>query len=230
MQGITFNDKHTFNDWGLYLVEKEISLPNIKKNIIDIPGADGVLDLTEIFGEVNYENRQGSFEFVYVKNIKHFQDILSKITNYIHGKNMKIILDIDKNFYYLGRAEVNQGKTDKRIGKIGITIDVQPYKYELYSSTEEWQWDTFSFNNGIIRNYKDIVVHGRKDIIIPGRKKNVIPIFISSSQFNIYFNEKYYEIPPGTIQILDIVFVEGDNYITILGDGEISIDYRGGSL
>ncbi|NLK94735.1 MAG: mtfA protein [Clostridiales bacterium] len=230
MQGITFGDKHSYNDWGLYLVEKNISLPSVKTNTIDIPGSDGVLDLTEIFGEVNYENRKGSFEFVYVKSIKNFFNTLSKITNYCHGKHMKIVLDSDKSFYYIGRVEVDQGKTDKSTGTIVINIDVNPYKYEINDSTEEWMWDSFNFNNGIIRNYKNVEVKGRKVIIIPGRRKKVIPIFTSSEAMQIYYNGQYYELYPGKSQIIDILFSEGENIVTIIGTGIVSIEYRGGSL
>ena len=55
--GITFDEeKHTYDDFGLRIKSVSIGLPQTKKNQIEIPGADGYLDMTDYFG-TRYENR-----------------------------------------------------------------------------------------------------------------------------------------------------------------------------
>lgn len=38
---------------------------------------------------------------------------LSNLSNYLHGKKMRIVMDADKTFYYWGRCTINKFKTDR---------------------------------------------------------------------------------------------------------------------
>ena len=58
----------------------------------------------------------------------------------------------------------------------------------------------------------------------------VSPIIIASNDMEIEFNSETYKIYKGENEMLDIEFVEGLNKIKIIGNGIISIEYRGGSL
>ena len=63
----TFNDSefgeiHT-SSYGLVLSKKTIEAPSPKLETVDIPGADGKLDMTEYFGDVKYNNRKIKLEF-----------------------------------------------------------------------------------------------------------------------------------------------------------------------
>ena len=58
--GIKIDDKHTERDWGLRMISMVIPMPEPKTNYIDIPGADGSLDLTQsLTGNVPYNMREG---------------------------------------------------------------------------------------------------------------------------------------------------------------------------
>lgn len=46
MWGLTINDKHTFDDFGLCCLSCTLDPPEPRLYTIDIPGADGVLDAT----------------------------------------------------------------------------------------------------------------------------------------------------------------------------------------
>ena len=78
--GISFTNtagitKHTWKDWKLVPTSRPLFLPpNVKQVLMDIPGADGLLDMTEsLTGEVHYENRAGQLEFQ-VENKIPWQD------------------------------------------------------------------------------------------------------------------------------------------------------------
>ena len=51
MKGVRFGDYHSYNDFSLILTSKTIGTPTPKTETIDIPGGDGVLDLTEFLVE-----------------------------------------------------------------------------------------------------------------------------------------------------------------------------------
>ena len=133
MKGIKFGNYHSFNDLHLILSKQTIGTPPPKKETIDIPGGDGVLDVTEFFGEVKYENRALSFEFTALVPQSQFMDLFSLIQNALHGQKMTIALDENPNWYYIGRIEVSEWKANKAIGLITIDCDCEPYKHRLTS-------------------------------------------------------------------------------------------------
>ena len=47
MIGVTFGDKHSFDDFGIYLTSKTINPPEPQTNTISVPLRDGSIDLTE---------------------------------------------------------------------------------------------------------------------------------------------------------------------------------------
>lgn len=161
--GITFTtvdgneSKHTWKDWRLVPTSRPvIAPPDVKENYIDISGADGYIDLTEsLTGDVKYKNRTGSIEFL-VENKESWELVYSNILDYLHGQKKKMILDDDQGYYYIGRFSINEWKSEKFKSKIVINYNTDPYKYEQKSSLEDWEWDTFNFETGYIRDYKDI--------------------------------------------------------------------------
>lgn len=230
--GVVFGEKHSFRDWKLLLNERpKIEPPLPKLTYIEIPGADGTLDLTEFLGgDVVYERRKMEFTFITTKARKQWSSIYSEIQNCIHGQEMKIILDEDQGFYYFGRVSVNEWKSDVKYSTIAINAEVDPYKYERYGSLDDWLWDPFCFEGGIIRNYKNLKVEGKMILMIPGQRKKVVPVFDCSAQMTVEYEEKSYSLPIGRSKIPDIQIGFGEHFLTFTGNGIINVDYRGGSL
>ena len=130
MNGITFGEYHSYRDLQLVIADKTIGAPSPKVETIDIPGGDGVLDLTEVFGEVKYNNRRLSFECSTIVPKTQFLTLFSRVQNLLHGKRMMITLDDDPVWYYIGRITVSDWKADKRVGKLTIDCDCEPFKYK----------------------------------------------------------------------------------------------------
>jgi len=135
MKGVTFGNYHSFDDFNLILSQKRIGTPSPKTNVIDIAGGDGVLDLTEYFGEVKYNNRSISFDFSTTVPQAQFMDLFSQVQNALHGQKMRITLDDDPEYYYVGRISVSEWKADKSIGKLTIDCDCDPWKYKQNETT-----------------------------------------------------------------------------------------------
>ncbi len=234
--GVLFGDKHSHRDWQLLLNSRpEISSPVPKTNYIDIPGGDGILDMTEsLTGDVQYKTRTMGFTFTTLKARRKWFSLYSDILGYLHGQRMKIILDEDPAFYYIGRVSVDEWKSSEKYSTIAVSAEVEPYKYERSSSLEDWEWDSFNFEEGIIREYKGLAVEGFLDFMIVGRRKKVIPSFIVSSAdgsgMEVEFEGNVYRLPDGTSRILNIAIREGGNILHFAGNGTVSIDYRGGRL
>lgn len=232
MLGITIGEKHTGRDWGLNLTGIILPMPEPKYNTISIPGFDGSLDLTEFSGRVVYENREG-VEFHFSANDGSPEAWLarySEISNYLHGQRRKVILDTDLGYYYMGRMSINEEKTDYYMSEIVIGGTLEPYKYDLQSSLDDWLWDSFNFVDGVIREYKDIAVDGTLTIIIPGREMPVVPTILVSTPMTVAYKGKNYALKAGSNKIYGISIMLGENTLTFMGTGMVTIEYRGGRL
>ena len=235
MFGVTFGDKHSYRDWKLIPKSRPvISPPAPKTNYISIPEADGSLDLTEgLSGEVKFEDRTITFEFVVIEARKRWSRIYSDIMNYLHGKRMKIVLDEDPKYYYLGRLQVNEWESDKKTSTITITGTVEPYKYDLWGSLDPWEWNPFNFEEDVIREYDDLEVYRSLEFTIVGSRKSVVPTFIVSSNgagMQVTFEGVTYNLQDGSNRVVNIVIKDGEHTLVFTGMGTVSIDYRGGSL
>lgn len=133
---ITFGDKNTWKDWHLIPSSRPvINPPNKKKKIIDIPGADGSLDLSDVVsGGPVYENRNGQIEFIVENDFRKWNELYSEIMNYLHGKKMNMILEDDPDYYYQGVFYVINWESGSHFSTITIEYDVKPYKYKIDGS------------------------------------------------------------------------------------------------
>ena len=178
--GVTFNGKHSWKDYGLkWMAPFVIESPKEKRYSVEIPARNGKLDLTKFLtgDDVQYENRAMGFAFEYEGDYTKWDIVADKIENDLHGQLCGIIPDNRPDFVYYGVVTVNTKKeTLESSCEIEILVDAEPYKYERYGSLEPWVWDTFCFEDGIIRDYRDLEVNGTMVLMIPGRRKKVVPV------------------------------------------------------
>lgn len=239
---IIIGDKNTWADWYLIPSSRPVfNPPSPKTKFVDIPGSDWHLDMSTVLtGDIAYEARTGSIEFIVDNGFlsdyraEKWHLLYSDILDYIHGQLMKATLEDDPAYYYEGRFSVNEWASEPKNSKITIDYTVNPYKLEVTSSLEDWLWDSFCFEDGIIREYKDLRVDGNLEFVITGRRMVVVPSFIVASDdgrgMKVKFNGTTYDLPDGTSRVVNIRTVEGENKLTFIGNGTISIDYRGGRL
>ena len=233
---ITFGNKNTWDDWHLIPSTRPLfNPPSTKTHYLDIPGGNGKIDLSEsLTGYPVYDNRTGSNEFYVANGYVSWEKLYSEIMNYLHGRTMKAYLEDDPYFYYEGRFEVNQWKSDKYWSTITINYDVYPYKKEPNSSLEPWLWDPFDFEYGIIREYGDLEVSGTLSVEILGRAEFISPTInvdsVDGSGMTVQFNGKTYKLIDGSNIVPEIVIGEKTKTLTFSGNGSVSIEYQGGSL
>lgn len=158
---------NTWDDWHILPISRPIfTPPKIKEKYIDVPGGNGVLDLTESLTKYpTYDNRKGSFEFRimnhYEKNGKlmletkrtgRWAERYSEIMEYLHGQSLYAVLDDDPTWFYQGRFSVDDLKSEDTWSVITIGYNVNPFKWAVESSTGPWLWDPFNFETGVIRD------------------------------------------------------------------------------
>lgn len=256
---ITFGDKNTWDDWCLIPeTDPIIAPPAIKTNYIDIPGASGSLDMSEaITGYPLYQNRTGEISFLVMNKSAatipecdplKLRHLVSNIMEYLHGEKMNMILEDDSGYFYKGRFNVNNIDSGEGFSKLSIGYNLDPYKWAVIGSLENWLWDPFNFYTGVITSeLSNIQVTTSWDSITLNSntigKAPIAPEFrvTSTNGQGVYIRfvnpklniDEEILIPNGNHINPDFIMY-GDqvtiNYRVSSGTGTLAIDFRQGRL
>lgn len=172
--------------------------PEPKTYVVDIPGGNGKLDLTDsLLGDTAYNNRKQEFEF-YIINVENFERVKSQISNFLHGKSFDYEMTMDPDYIYTGRFTIN-GYSRKAYstgitGIVKVTVDAKPFK-RLPDKV-----------------YKVKAIGGQMVYLDSGRMR-VRPVIESDGYLKVGYKGKIYTLTQGTWRINDILFEQGVNEI-----------------
>ena len=231
-QSVSINGIDMLSTYRMALANRHCVQPPVPKTIYqDIPGADGSLDLsTAIAGRMIYERRVITLNFGCGYPMDKWPEVFSEILRNFHGREGKLIFDDEPMYYYAGRMTVSEYSRARTLGTFTISVNADPYKYELTASDEDWLWDSFSFEKGVVRDYRELEVNGSLSLTVPGTQRWVIPEITVSASMTVSYEGKNHELKQGTNKIYDIVIKEGENMLMFTGTGTVTISYRGGIL
>ncbi len=246
---IWIDDKNTFDDFSLVPVTRPVvNPPEVVTVYVDAYSTDGPLDLSEaITGRQMYKSRTGNWEF-HIRNYREGWDtICHRLANYIHGRRVRVRLEDDNGYYYLGRLELDAYSSAPAI-KVNYTLE--PYKYDICSANEPWLWDLFNFETGIIREYgcsteaavagvmEPLTVNGSNSLVItiePSMRPCPILVHVEDgADITVAVNDgQAYGVSIGTNNLTDASGVVCDDRSVTLkfsGHGSVWIEFRGGWL
>ena len=178
-----------------------LSPPEPKTYTVDIPGGDGVIDLTQsLTGDVAYKNRQQEFTFAVI-NPDSFERIKTEVSNFLHGKEFDYQISMDPGYTYHGRFSVKEYKHTLYaypglVGTFDIDIDAQPYKLKKHMS--------FKLN-----------ATGGKMFTLESGRKPVHPVIECSQPCRVRWKNVIVNVPAGTYRLNDVLFNYGQNDIYI---------------
>ena len=211
MKGVSFLGFHSYRDLHILLTGKEIGSPEVKRQTIDIEGADGELDFTDFFGEAKYLNVQHRFDFESIQPRNEQLSQFTDVKNKLHGKKGRIVLDDDPSFFYVGRCFVSAYKGEHGIGRISVECDCEPYKYK----SEETMVTQ--------------AVDGTDNIVLTNARKRAVPLVTieTDTTLNIvYGGVNVWDLAAGSYMLPELELAEGENTVTVTGTGRISFTWR----
>ena len=240
---VTFGSMNTFSDWHLVPDGRPvIVMPEPKITTVEVPGANGLLDISEALTKYPiYKSREGSIKFHVLNNNESLDVLYSKIANYLHGKQQSMVLEDDPFFYYYGRYKVAwTHNNDGTRSSLEVTYSLDPYKYNVETSVQEDPnlYECITLNGStVFKNLSGDSTIGS----VP-----VIPEFIFSNVRNsgvtIQLNNTELDITNlsktingnGSRKFYDVIFsnlTEDNNLVlTISGYGKVDILFRRMSL
>lgn len=229
MFGITFNNKHSNNDFGLRVIEKNIGNPTKIKNKERVPFSNQIYDFSGVYGGQEYEERP----LTYVFELKDYEKVdLSikkiEILNWLMkpAEKIELIDDYIPGYYFLAEVEDNIDFDELRFRGI-ITVNFTAYPFKISELNEGNDiWDTFNF----LLDYAQVTefeVNGTKEITLYNSGVGTIkPIIKTSAPMQIIKDNTTYDLPAGESASYDFMLVELKNLITIKGNGIISFHFR----
>ena len=94
-----------------------------------------------------------------------------------------------------------------------MKVSAEPYKYHL---RETQRTDTIT---------------GTKTLVYRNDRKSVVPIFRASAPMTLVFGSTTFSISAGTDYFApEIMFKEGNNSLTVTGEGTLTVRYQEGVL
>lgn len=217
-KGISFGDIHSFYDLDLILSAVDIASAKPKTTYVDIPGADGSIDLTEAHGDVRFSDRTHKFTL----SMNPMGDLSESaweakktaLCNTLNGRACRITLDKDPDYYWLGRLTVDSFKSNKRVRQFVISARVKPYKFKQMETVV-----TFD------------LTEAEKTVSLQNSRRSVCPVITCTDDNTvIVFKGNTFNFGKGSHKALDIRFTEGNNEVTISGTGQVTLTYQEGDL
>lgn len=133
MRGLTINGLHTGNDLDMVMHTYKYTRPTPKTSTVSVPGASKVLDFTECFGDVPYNNGAISAEFEAERSWDDFIALKNELVNRFHGRIVQIVSDDTTDYYYRGRAQLDgTWSPDRGCGVITLAVDCEPFQLKKF--------------------------------------------------------------------------------------------------
>ena len=123
------NPKNTWYDWHLVPCSRPvINPPSIVTKYVEIPGLNGYLDLTNALTDHVTGAREGSIQFYVMNDYGNWEERYNQLLAYIHGNELRVILDDNPRYYYQGRWAVEEwtNNNDGICSSVSFSYHLQP--------------------------------------------------------------------------------------------------------
>lgn len=232
---LIIGDKHTWEDWHLIPSSRPgVSMPQIRTKFIEIPGAFGTLDLTELLtGCPVFGDRSGSWEFIMDpdrESDRNWAGLYQKIAMYVHGRRHRVILLDDPEYYYEGRLAVSNLSPEEAYTTITFNYQLDPYKLPVLDPFEPWLWDPFNFETGVIATTGQYTISGTRTVTFETKKNETSPAIKASNSMTLTYGGRNYSLVPGVNYLHEILLPIGTHTFTFTGNGTVEISRMGAIL
>lgn len=208
--GRTYN---SLTDFGLAIKNTDyIGTPVRDEHITFVPGRDGPVDYTNVFGEPAYQYRSIEIEFGGVQEPENWDTWISNFRNLFEGREIKLEFATDPGWYYSGRASIEDFEHKRAVGLFSLVINrAYPYKQKDVSLT------TTATSAGA--TVSAIVT-----------RQTVVPTVTSANSITITTGGTTYSFDSGSHKDPEFRLAAGTHSLVIKGSGSVTIAYKDGSL
>lgn len=194
MRKLVYFDGTSNEDLGLVFLDGEIGDPEVRTMGVDVPYRDGILDLTDYYGNVRFKNRTITLEFVVDPAVDR-EEAVEKAMR-LNGKRVKLEVPNRPGEYFMARLKVRKPKiTNSPRLDLTVTADAEPYCYEDIT---------------IIRSFS-----ATGDVVCPNKEMITSPTIVTDAAITAVFGTTTVTLAAGEHYVSAFRFTEGNNTITI---------------
>lgn len=222
---------HTWKTWGLAVGSNyNTGEPEQETYYVDVPGADGFLDYSEaLTGRPIFKKRSIEVTLGGDRNPREWANFISKLRVLLEGKLVHIVFDDMPGYYWEGRAHIGPLDRTHRVGSFVFSLpQADPYGYATHTNNEEWEWDPFDFEYGVIDPISFTITNSSKTVTIDGRGAP-FPVFVDvtsmGSSLTMKVGGETYPLAVGVNRFHDLLITQNTNLI-FTGTGTLSVTYR----
>ncbi len=220
-EGISRNGIHT-KEYNMWLVDRQAPTPEEKSIIESLPFVQGHYDFSTILGGRVYENRPLSYQFEIInRNYQNRKSIQTSLENWLMKGGYEVLYDDHEPGYYW-MAKCTRVNTADTYGGLTINIEFDAYPFKI-SELEEGNdiWDTFNFELDVAQ-VTEYTINGSTDVMLYNvGASNLTPTIKASAPMTIIKSGVTYHITAGETKSSEFVLFQGENRLTIQGNGTI---------
>lgn len=232
MYGIFFNGKHSYNDLGVTIADKDIGYPEKEKIKVKVPFSNVEYDFSGLYGDQTFTTRPLTYTFNVLDRHRNLDTVQvnvieTKLSNWLMGTvgKQKLYDDSVPGYYYL--AEVEGGLDFNELWNHGtLTVEFTAYPFmiaELHEGND--LWDLFNFELDVAQ-ITDFKVNGSLNVTLYNVGiPSVTPAIEASAPMDIVKGGVTYKVPVGKTKSDDFSLSPGDNKLMIKGNGTIKFTF-----
>lgn len=211
---VIFGNYDTVRDGPWTLSTLTFPEPEYQSNMVEIPGRDGLLDLSTVL--TNGEPRYGSRELKIVLECSDGTradriQLVSDIINQLDGRRMQIILPDDPDRYIEGRVSVRTEYNDQAHAAVTVTATCDPWRYNRVESVIKVEG----------------TLEGVLTVLANNGRRTVIPSVTITGEVVLSDGNYEWTLTPGTYTLVDLLLTAGcRTLITCTGSGTATFTYR----
>ena len=200
----TINGK-SLASYGITPTTATVPQPEAKTYQADIPGRDGMLDYTDAFGVIRYDNRTVTVEAYEIGDIAARMEHRRAICSDMHGKSCMLSLSTLDGYTFSGRCNVEYDEDGSQT-VYTLSFDCEPYKLK--------ETCTYRVNAA-----------GGVTINLACGRKRVCPTIEVNHRALVSMDGRTWVLEPGASRIRDL-WISGDpNIVTIDTHPEYCVTY-----
>lgn len=231
-EGISFLGKHSYDDFGVTLAPgKSIGNPEKEKVKRKPAFSNKEFDFSLLYGSQTYSTRELKYSFNLFsegnKSNKHMNNTRTQLINWLMNSNGKQRLydDAFPGYYFLAEVE-DRADFDDNYNRGVLSVTFKAYPFMIAELPEGNNlWDTFNLKLDVLQDVK-FDIDGQQDItLINTGTPDVFPTIEADSDMEIILNGITYTVSSGITKNADIPLANGENNLTVYGNGTIEFAF-----
>ena len=230
MYGIKKGDKHSYDDFKLRIVSREVNPPSKRKIKETVPFMNGSYDFSSIYGGTVYEDRTLKYvlDLRFKSELEYFQK-KTAIINWLLSRGKEPLFDdFMTGVHFLAECEAGPEFSDYGVGtEISVEFVAYPFMIGNTLEGEYLLWDDINFELPDYIQTTEFQVEGSKTVTIYLSGSNTeVPTVVVDSNMACTLNGYTANFTQSKNTDYEFELKPGENIIEIVGTGNIDFQFK----